>query len=419
MIETGILSCVLAENCLGDVIELLRPCDFIGYETKKIYEKMLDNFHKSLPVTRDCILIDGLDFDQEKLIGTSKKDPVMVLREDLKQYCNMLKAQRKKRKLKEIIFNAHTLDQNKSADEVIEYLNVELENLDSSVIDETFEKVGEIAKRNVERMLAGKQLGLRIGDFWFDKMTLGFFPNEVIMLSGRPGTGKTAYSIHLAIKTAQKGIKVAYFSFEMTSQALTERMICSMANVQSKKSKLGTMSDGEKQAYINSAKELEKLPIEINDSNKHTVDDIRAIVKKLVFEKNVKVVFIDYIGLITKNRGKEERLALAEIADKIKDITKDYEISIVLLAQLNRDCTNRSNKRPQLSDFEGSGRIEQSCDKSLMLYREWIDNPEANPRDMEVIISKSREGETGVYHVEYNLETQKITDQRNLNHRLP
>lgn len=230
----------------------------------------------------------------------------------------------------------------------------------------------------------------------------GYQPSDLVIIAGRPAMGKTAYALNDALHQARLGYPVGIFSLEMSARQLTARLFANYAGIDSNKLAIGTLSQSEMDVAVSLRTSFGKLPLYIDDEPFLTLLSLKIKAKKWVREKGIKVIYIDYLQLISNSqRGRTRDQEISEISRTLKGLAKELDIPIIALSQLSRGVETRGDKRPMLSDLRESGAIEQDADNVLFLYRPeyygiptWEDNtPTSN--EVEVIIAKFRNGTTG------------------------
>ena len=230
----------------------------------------------------------------------------------------------------------------------------------------------------------------------------GYQPSDLVIIAGRPAMGKTAYALNDALHQARLGYPVGIFSLEMSARQLTARLFANYAGIDSNKLAIGTLSQSEMDVAVSLRTSFGKLPLYIDDEPFLTLLSLKIKAKKWVREKGVKIIYIDYLQLISNSqRGRTRDQEISEISRTLKGLAKELDIPIIALSQLSRGVETRGDKRPMLSDLRESGAIEQDADNVLFLYRpeyyqipQWEDGTPTD-KEVEVIISKFRNGTTG------------------------
>lgn len=261
--------------------------------------------------------------------------------------------------------------------------------------------------------------GIPFGYRALDRMVPGANPGDLILVAARPSMGKTALACGVALNMAQSGKRVVLLTLEMSARGLIERLIATHAGVNLSLVKQGPPKDVLDRFYQASL-DLEKLPIRIVE-NATSPERQAAIVQTMKQGAGVDVVFIDYIGLMRSGqRASNRNDEVSEISRSLKHLAQRYEVPVVALSQLNRDCTKRSNQRPQLSDLRDSGSLEQDADVVMFLHRADYYRRQADPEAemdamCEIIIAKHRNGPTGTVKLTFLEETMGFIDWSNPN----
>jgi replicative DNA helicase len=257
--------------------------------------------------------------------------------------------------------------------------------------------------------------GVNTGFMNINFFTDGWQPSDLIIVAARPSMGKTALVLNSILEGCKKDdIYATFFSIEMSKGQLVDRLIAMQGGINLKKmrnpNKTFTPEDWEN--YTKACGALEKLPLDIRDE--YTVPTIRAAIKRNMKEHPGKkhVVAIDFLTLIQhQNSSGNSHKDLSDIIKDLKQICKDLNIPMVVLAQLNRGVEARQDKRPNMSDIGESGTIEQIADLIAFLYRDEYYNPETEtPGITELIIAKNRNGSTGTVKLKFIKQTNVFKD---------
>jgi replicative DNA helicase len=256
--------------------------------------------------------------------------------------------------------------------------------------------------------------GVPSGFARLDYLTAGFQPQELTILGARPSIGKTAVAGNIAMHVAMSGRTVAFFSLEMPSKALIDRMCCAQGGVDLQAHRHGRLSDAQKHHYLRALAEIADAPFYIDDQPGQTAAAIEAKAARLQSNAGLDLVVVDYLGLMAAERkGVENReQAVAAISRAMKGLAKRLNVPVILLSQLNRELHKRTDKRPILSDLRESGAIEQDADLVLFLHREEYYNREdpSMKGKGELIIAKARNGPLGTVHLHFDASTCCFTD---------
>ncbi len=312
-------------------------------------------------------------------------------------------------------------------------------NISRSSGKQTVEKLLDVMKKSFKRLNDAVARGDRItgvstGFDRFDRMTAGLHEGDLSIVAARPGMGKTSFVLNLAANVAspknreaasdpnqrweEGGVGAIIFSLEMPREQLANRLVCSEAKVDVSKMRTGFLTPQDWSKLTQAASFLGSLPIWIDDSSGLTLLELRAKVRRIQSEfevrddegrklKKIGLVIIDYLQLMKGRDGAQSReQEISEISRGLKQLAKELEVPVIALSQLNRAVETRSekSKRPLISDLRESGAIEQDADNIIFIYRDDYYNKEdsAEPGIAELIIAKQRNGPTGTAKVRFD-----------------
>lgn len=258
--------------------------------------------------------------------------------------------------------------------------------------------------------------GLSSGFYDLDSLTQGFQKSDLIILAGRPSMGKTAFILNVTENILKNyKLPVIFFSLEMSKEQLIYRLLSNETGISQTRLKIGNLYKEDWHQLKNSIQSYSRLPLFIDDQSNITTQNIRAKIKKILFEQNkIGLIVIDYLQLLLNSNSKSENRVqeLSQITRSLKSIAKEFQIPIIALSQLSRNVESRINKRPVLSDLRESGSIEQDADLVLMLYREsyYNINKETSEKmtPAELIIAKHRNGPLGLVNLLFQTDPTKF-----------
>ena len=249
-----------------------------------------------------------------------------------------------------------------------------------------------------------------------DVLTGGLREGELMILAARPSVGKTAFALNLAAGHCKQGGATLFFSLEMGKRELLKRMISSEASIHGSKWRAirERFSAADYENALRAIGEIANWQLEMNET-KRTIAEIRAEIRKYRHKHpNRKLlVLIDYLQLITPTILRKDRrdLEIGEITRELKLLAMELGIPIILLSQLSRGVESRRDKRPLMSDLRESGNIEQDADLIAFLYREdYYEKDSERKNELEVIISKHRNGPTGTVKLEFLREYGRVRE---------
>jgi len=250
----------------------------------------------------------------------------------------------------------------------------------------------------------GELTGMPTGYAELDEMTGGLQPGELIIVAARPSMGKTALALNIARNAAVDHHKrVAVFSLEMTTRSLVLRLLSAEARVDSSAFRRGFIAHNDHSRIVNAAGRLANAQIWIDDGSAATLLEIRAKSRRLLKERGLDLVVVDYLQLAHGDGEAERReQEISEISRGLKALAKELDVPVLTLSQLNRGPEARADKRPMLADLRESGAIEQDADLIGFIYRDEVYNKETEDEGVaEFIIAKQRNGPTGTIRLRF------------------
>lgn len=225
-----------------------------------------------------------------------------------------------------------------------------------------------------------------------DSMTSGFQDGEMIIIGARPSMGKTALALsmmqHIAV---DERIPCGFFSLEMSAGQITQRLLSQVARISGTKIRTGMLKIEDFQKLQDAAGVIYDAPLFICDTPNMKLLDLRAQARRMVVDKKVKIIFIDYIGLITSEHEDRQMFEqVSEISKSLKSLARDLKIPLVILCQVARSA---EGNEPGLGELRGSGSIEQDADVVMFIHGE---RKEDNPiKERKIIVAKQRNGPIG------------------------
>lgn len=255
--------------------------------------------------------------------------------------------------------------------------------------------------------------GLATGLADLDRAIGGLDPGQLILIGARPGIGKSALSLGVALHVAVgEGRPVALFSLEMSADEIMQRALASLARVPVHRLRSGRLDPAHWGAITSASRALHLAPLHIDGTGGLRPAELRARCRRLKRKAgDLALIVVDYIGLMQPDRDRraDNRVGeLAHISGALKSLAKEIGAPVIALAQLNRKVEERQNRRPMLSDLRDSGSLEQDADAVLMLYRDESDT--ADRRTAEIIVVKQRNGPTGTIRVAFDAPLARFAD---------
>jgi len=259
-----------------------------------------------------------------------------------------------------------------------------------------------------------------------DKLLNGFRPGALYVIGARPAVGKTVVGLQVAFGLARSKTQlpsdeqagaVAFFSLEMSKRELINRLVAQVYEIDMGRLDRKELVASEKKLLDVHSHELSRL-LTINDRGGQSLAGIRAYVRAMQRSGTaVKAIVIDYIGLIAEaNSGRSRYEAMTQVSGALKAMAKEFDVPVIVLAQLNRQVEGRKEQGPMMADLRDSGSIEQDADVVMLLNRrksitsqgDWDLNV------MQIAIAKNRHGQTGVMEFLFEGKYSRIREVANL-----
>ena len=430
-IEEAVLGAMMVNtDSVDHAMDLLTAQAFYDTKNRSIYDAIRDLYNERSPIDMLTVV--------EKLRHNGALDevggPVRIATltqkvgagANVEYYVRILQQKAIQRNLIDASYGIlkDAFDPSVSVDDLVAKSQDSVYNAIAGNLKNPYKHVSEVIGKSLERIERSQNstgvTGVHSGFHKVDQFTMGWQPGNLIILGARPSVGKTA--LNLARNAAVEfNEPVAFFSLEMTSVELTDRLIATESGISSEKLKgKQKMLPDEWLQLEQSAGRILKAPLYIDETPGITLTEFTAKAKRLVREKGVKIIFVDYLQLMHSGKsqagGFSKVQEVTDISNTLKSTAKELNIPIIALAQLNRNLMNRmgSNGKPVLSDLKDSGSIEQDADIVVFLHRPGLlglsDDPDELSRT-EVIFAKNRNGNVGSVNMRYVGHLMKFEDE--------
>lgn len=404
---------LLNPDSISQVVRLIRADDFYDNANQLVFHAILTLYTKGKKA--DLITLS----DELKLSGRLEAagGPAYVANltslvpssANVDYYAQIVQECAIKRRLLSIAaqINADAHDDSMEARFVVEEAQKKIFDAIRNQQAVMYKSMEEILPRTIqaiERLCQSKSeyTGIPSGFPDLDAMTSGFQNSEFSVIGARPSVGKTAIALtmaqHIAIKLK---IPVGFFTLEMSDMALMQRLISSETRIPSMKLRTGLLKSSELNRIVDACSDIYDSPLYIVDMPNMKLLDLRSLARRMKSDKDVKIIFIDYLTLITSENSELPRHEqVAEISRSLKALARELEIPIIVLSQLKRET---EGKKPTLADIRESGSVEQDADLVIFLHRERDTERRHDegsgesipPTPTELIIAKQRNGPVG------------------------
>jgi replicative DNA helicase len=259
------------------------------------------------------------------------------------------------------------------------------------VLSEVYDRVDRMSQRGDEIM------GVPTGLIDLDRLFGGLQKSDLLIVAGRPGSGKTGFMLSIAKNAAQKHKKhVAVFSLEMSNEQLVQRLIAQETGIDTQRLRTGKLADDEWPLFTHAIEVLSDTHIFLDDTPAISPLQLRTKCRRLHLEYSLDLVIVDYLQLMSGDSRIDNRVQeVSYISRNLKVLARELNIPVLAAAQLSRAVEQRTDKKPVLSDLRESGSIEQDADIVMFIHRPDAmekDSPRANVA--EIIVAKHRNGPT-------------------------
>lgn len=320
-------------------------------------------------------------------------------------------------KVSEETANDCYLDKEK-LDNILEKTEKQVFNIVQNRGTKEFTDIKEMVLRSIDSIEAaaknqGSVTGVATGFYDLDYKTAGLQPSDLILIAARPSMGKTALALNIAEYVAIKSnVVTAVFSLEMSQDQLIKRILAMNSKVDSQSIRTGTLSGDDWASLMESARIIGNSNLIIDDTSAISISELRSKCRKLKMEKNLGLIIIDYLQLMSGGKRIESRQQeISEISRSLKSLAREINVPVIALSQLSRAVEQRPDKRPMLSDLRESGAIEQDADVVMFIYRDdYYNHDSQEPGVSEIIIGKQRNGPTGTIKLAWQAQYTKFVN---------
>lgn len=419
-VEQALLGAILLDTTAIDrIAELISRRDFYNEAHRIIYSAMLDIYENGADV--DAVTL------AERINKAGKLDEIggsFYIAELYRNATTAANVEQHSRLLLEYSFKragiqlsskmlAAFQDPATDALELIERSERSMFNLAERRFNTQYTNINKIAHKTLRQIAIlresgkGGMTGITTGFRELDNLTGGFQNSEMIVIAGRPSMGKTALALCCARSAAVTGAPAGFFSIEMKADQIAIRIASMIAAIDSHKVRTGNLNQSDFSSIANAFAEMSELNIVVDDSPMLSVSELRAKARRMVRNEKVKIIFVDYLQLMSPPKMDSREREISFISQSLKSLAKELEIPVIAMAQLNRALEARSDKRPMLSDLRESGSIEQDADVVMFVHRpeyykiKTYDDGSETAGTAEIIIGKQRSGPIGAVRLTY------------------
>ena len=260
-----------------------------------------------------------------------------------------------------------------------------------AVISQYYDRVSTLSARSEEiRGVPTELVDL-------DKLLGGLQKSDLLIIAGRPASGKTGFLLTVGKNAAIKHKKhVAMFSLEMSNEQLVQRMIAQETSINSQKLRAGKIEADQWELFTHAVEVLSNTKIFLDDTPAKTPNQMRTKCRRLHLEHQIDLVLVDYIQLMSGDTRTDNRVQeVSYISRNLKTLARELNVPVLAAAQLSRAVEQRSDKTPMLSDLRESGSLEQDADIVMFIHRKEENKNEKSPTELvQLKVAKHRNGPT-------------------------
>jgi replicative DNA helicase len=407
--ESVLGACLLSREAIASALEILSPEDFYKPAHAEIFNAILQLFGKGEPV--DAITLSEEMQRRGTIEQIGGKPYVHTLLQTVPtpgSAAHYARIVEELALLRRLISASHEIsDLAFAVPEDVEETIDQAEDLVYQVsrrrISTDFVALKDLLTDNMEMVeklyeRGSNITGLPTGFTELDDITAGLQDSNLIIIAGRPASGKSSLALTIAQHLAvNEQVPCVLFSLEMSKMELVQRMMCAEARVDSNRMRRGNLKDSDWPALSHALGRLAEAPVFIDDTPNVTVMEMRAKCRRLKSKHGLGLVIIDYLQLMQSLKRSENRVQeVSEISRSLKILARELDIPVIAVSQLSRNVEYRSDKRPLLADLRDSGSIEQDSDLVIFIYRDEVYNPDTSQKGIaEIHIAKHRNGPIG------------------------
>ena len=425
--EQAVLASMLFDReAISSAYEILQGPDFYRPDNQALYETMIELFTLGEPV--DVVTLSD-KLAEKGLIEQVGRDRIVQLAAayytsaNIRNHAQIVAEKSLLRQLIKVstgITNAG-YDARENIADIMEMAEKSIFDVSQRRNTRDFAHIGDVIVTTLEQLEElyknrGKPTGVETGFKDLDKITAGLQPSDLIVLGARPSMGKTTFLLNIAQYAAIRNkVPTAIFSLEMAKEQLGNRMLSAETGIDSNLLRTGNLDKPEYWDKISECMPtISSAPLYIDDTPGISIAEVRAKCRRLKTERNLGLVVIDYLQLMTSPanvRPESRQQEISEISRSLKGLAKELNVPMLVAAQLSRAVEARKDHRPMLSDLRESGAIEQDADVVAFLYRDEYYNPDTLKKGhAEVIIAKQRNGSTGTVELVFHGHLTKFRD---------
>jgi replicative DNA helicase len=419
---------LLSKDAIADVVEVLRPGDFYRPAHQTIYDAVIDLYGRGEPadpvtiaaeLTRDGTLakIGGAPYLHTLIASVPTAANAGYYAQIVRERAILRRLVEAGTRIVQLGYGAAG-GMGGDVDDLVDRAQQAVYDVTERRTSDDYVRLDEVMQQAFDEIEAmgsrGNEIyGVPTGFRELDELTNGLHDGQLVVVAGRPGSGKSTLGLDVLRSAAIKhGMGAVMFSLEMSRNEITMRLLSAEARILLSHLRTGQMTDDDWNRLARKMGEIADAPLFIDDSPNLTMMEIRAKARRLKQRHELKVIVVDYLQLMSSPRKVENRQQeVSEMSRSLKLLAKELQVPVIAISQLNRGPEQRQDKRPQLADLRESGAIEQDADIVILLHREDLyerESPRAGLADL--IVAKHRNGATKDVTVASQLHYSRFTE---------
>lgn len=405
--EQSVLGALLLDNDAIDRVPDLKAEHFYDFDNARIFAeiaKQIASGKRCDPITLFEVLESSVSDCLPYLTKLQNNTPSAA---NISRYADIVLDRAIKRELIALGGNAQqSANSNEAAIVLVDRFAAKVEELAQKKTTKEPQKISSMLVSYMdvlEARMEGRIKPIATGFADLDKrLDGGLERGTLTTIAARPAMGKTAMALALSRNVAEWGSSL-FLSMEMSADQVSDRNIAALGKIPVSWLRKPLEHDSEAWSRVTHAcQRATELNMHIDDQTGLTMLEIRAKSRSVKRKNGLDLLVIDQLSFIKGAIAENKAYELGEYTRGLMALAKELDCAVVLLAQLNRECEKRPNKRPIMSDLASSGSIEQDSANVIFLYRDEVYNPDTPYKGVcEVITTKQRQGELGMVPLTY------------------
>lgn len=401
--EQSVLGAMMLHNpSIPDVLDILEPGDFYRPAHENIFRAIVDLHSRREPADYATVA-DALSRDGETLRAVGNDylircgDAAHSYRNGA-EYARIVAREAVRRRIAAAGLKVGSLAEREGdVDELVEQARKEVDSV-SRAAGEKVVSFSESVYETLRSMEAEKAPFIPTPWSSVNHAIAGVRGGAMYVIGARPSVGKTVVGLQLAQGIARHGA-VAFYSMEMTKDDLNKRLLASELHIPYQRLRDDALLPRDTDKIVSAEADFHRLPLYVNDNPTLSITDIKRHARSVNRKSPLKAIVIDYLGLMSTPYGYrgERQQFIADMSRQLKVLSKEMDVPVIVLSQLNRGPEQRTDKEPVMSDLRESGAIEQDADVVLLLHRDLMNQP----GDLYVRVAKNRSGVTGSFKLKF------------------